>query len=137
MEYAIVALIVAAAVIVGLIVPVVVCKLVCSFSGISKPSTKKALLIVIAGLVISTFIEMIIRRYIGLPGATSIIIFCVLLLIVFTILWQACLKVTPGEAMLLAGVLMIVILIYTVTIPPQFNAYSLLRAGMWWVVNYL
>jgi hypothetical protein len=51
------------------------------------------------------------------------------------LLWQACHKMTPREAALLASVIMIVILIYTVTVPPQFNAYALLRAGMWWVVN--
>jgi 4-amino-4-deoxy-L-arabinose transferase-like glycosyltransferase len=136
MEYAIVALMEVAVVIVGLIPPVAACILVCSFSGINKPSIKKTLLIVIAGLVISTFIEMIIRRYIALPDLTSIFIFCMSLLIAFTILWQAYHKMTPRQAVLLAGVIMIVVLIYTVTVPPQFNAYALLRAGMWWLVNH-
>jgi hypothetical protein len=136
MEYAIVALMEIAVVLVGLIPPVAACKLVCSLSGIAKPSIKRTLFVVITGLVIGTFVEMIIRKYITLPDMTSIFIFCMLLLIVFSILWLACLKVSKPEAMLLAGVLMVVILIYTVTVPPQFNAYVLIRAGMWWVVNH-
>jgi hypothetical protein len=136
MEYAIGASIVAAAVIVGLIPPVAACKLVCSLSGMANPSIKRTLFVIVAGLLISTFVEMIIRRYIALADAASILIFCVSLLIVFSILWLACLKVSRYEAMLLAGVLMVVILIYTVTVPPQFNAYALIRAGMWWVVNH-
>jgi hypothetical protein len=136
MEYAIVALKVAAAVIVGLIPPVVVCKLVCSLSGINKPSIKRALLVIIAGLLISTFVEMIIRKYIVLADAASIIIFCMSMLIVFTLLWLACLKVSRYEAMLLAGILTVVIFIYTVTVPLQWNTYGLLRAGVWWAVNH-
>jgi hypothetical protein len=137
MEYAIVVLKVAAAVIVGLIPPVVVCKLVCSLSGINNPSIKRTLLVIIAGLLISTFVEMIIRKYIALADATSIIIFCMSLLIVFTLLWLACLKVNRYEAMLLAGILTVVIFIYTVTVPLLWNTYGLLRAGVWWVVDHL
>ena len=137
MEYAIVALMEIAVVLVGLIPPVAACMLVCRFSGISRPSIKRTLIVIVTGLVISTFVEMIIRKYIALPDITSIFIFCMLLLIVFSILWLACLKVSKPEAMLLAGVLMIVILIYTVAIPPKYNGYSLIRAGMWWLVNHL
>ena len=136
MEYAIVGLQVAAAVIVGLIPPVVVCKLVCSVSNIDRPSTKRTLIVIIAGLLISTFAEMVIRKFISLADVTSIVIFCMSLWIAFTLLWLACHKVSRYEATLLAGVLMAVILIYTVTVPPEFNTYALLRAGVWWVVDY-
>jgi hypothetical protein len=136
MEYAIGALIIIAAFIVGLIPPVAICKLICSLSGIANPSIKKTVLVIIIGLLISTFAEMIIRKFIILSGATSILIFCMSLLIVFTLLWLASLKVSRYEAILLAGVLTVVILIYTVTVPPQFNAYAILRAALWWVVNH-
>jgi hypothetical protein len=136
MEYAIGALIIIAAFVVGLIPPIAVCKLICSLSGIANPSIKKTVLVIIIGLLISTFAEMIIRKFIILSGATSILIFCMSLLIVFTLLWLASLKVSRYEAILLAGVLTVVILIYTVTVPPQFNAYAILRAALWWVVNH-
>jgi hypothetical protein len=136
MDYVIGALIIIAAVIVGLIPPTAVCKLLCSFTGIASPSIKKTVVVIITGLLISTFFEMIVRKFVILSGATSIIIFCMSLLIVFTLLWQATIKANRYEAILLAGVLMIVILIYTITVPPQFNAYAIIRAAVWWLISH-
>ncbi len=137
MENAIIGLQIAAAVLIGLIPPVIVYNLTCRISGIDNPPLKKTLMIIIIGFIISTFIEMFFRQFNDLPGATAIIVFCVSLWIIFTLLCLGLHKVTAREAGLLAGMLTIVIFIYTVAVPPEFNAYAISRSAIWWMVEHI